>query len=234
MTIDFWLLDLKQIKPHCFDFYYQQLSEDEIKHGNSYRFTTDKNYYTISRGILKRILSSYLHISLAKKAFKYNNYGKPFLCGNELFFNVSHCKHILALAVTPDSEIGLDIEIYDKNFNNDFVSTTICTEKERSFLNRYPQNKKNEMFLKLWTMKEAYLKQAGKGFSVDPRRIELHQEFDKFENELVKIDKEVLFRKTSLRFWEIKGNYRIYCALCSNYNKVLEINSRSYEELFQG
>ena len=41
---------------------------------------------------------------------------------------------------------------------------------------KIPANKKNEIFYKIWTSKEAYIKAIGKGFSFSPDKICLDQD----------------------------------------------------------
>ena len=81
--------------------------------------------------------------------------GKPYFCGSDIFFNISHTKTKFAVAIA-DSEVGIDIE--DK---------TLTKEKMQSIAKRFflPIEAESvfdrDSFLRIWTFKEAYAKMTG-------------------------------------------------------------------------
>ncbi|GAU25199.1 hypothetical protein TSUD_150980 [Trifolium subterraneum] len=88
-----------------------------------------------------------------------------------LHFNISHTSSLIACAVTVGSPIGIDVEEKQRKLKNDILA----------FARRYFSPHEVEMlahivdpelrrleFIKLWTLKEAYVKALGRGFSASP------------------------------------------------------------------
>lgn len=85
-----------------------------------------------------------------------NEYGKLYIKGNPLFFNISHTKDAFVIALST-KEIGVDIEVkreYDKETLDKLISK--CNSKEEVV------NNSND-FIKFWTAKESFLKLIGTG-----------------------------------------------------------------------
>ncbi len=105
-------------------------------------------------------------IELAKKAISdfcgtndftiyYNENGKP-LC-DKCCFNISHKKDAVVCVVSHNN-IGIDIEyITDIKERNEYM---LMSREEAEFINFSPE-KRNERFLTIFTMKEAFVKMKG-------------------------------------------------------------------------
>lgn len=93
----------------------------------------------------------------------YNEHGKPFLVHYpEVFFNLSHCKNGIAVAVD-FSPIGIDIESF-RNSNLALLSKTMnAIETEWILASADPV----ETFTQYWTKKEAVVKMRGTGIIDD-------------------------------------------------------------------
>lgn len=92
-----------------------------------------------------------------------NEYKKPFLQEENIYFNLSHSGELVLLA-TDTQKLGIDIEkIKEAPLG---VSKKCFTDDELSWL----YNKRaNEAFYKIWTAKESVMKAFGKGFHMSPR-----------------------------------------------------------------
>lgn len=82
--------------------------------------------------------------------------GKPDFADERYFFNVSHSKDTVAIAVA-DCEVGVDIE-YPRAVSEN-LRRYCCTEDERRALAAGD----DLSFLRIWTAKESYLKLYGYG-----------------------------------------------------------------------
>src|SRR3990167_2520323 len=70
-------------------YFYKLLSNEEQERASEFLFSKDKICYILSKGVLRILLSSYLHILPIELQFAYTNYGKPYLLNNSsLKFNV--------------------------------------------------------------------------------------------------------------------------------------------------
>jgi len=111
-----------------------------------------------SEELLKKVLKKY-HIEYD---IFYNEYGKPYLKNNELYFNISHSKDYTVL-VTSNKEIGVDIQYLTFN---EKTRDRICTEEEQKIAI-------NELeFTKIWAKKEAYIKKIGIGLEYGMKNVD--------------------------------------------------------------
>ena len=113
------------------------------------------------------------------KIFNYdiikNKNGKPYLKDNNVFFNISHKKDIIGIAVSKKA-IGLDIEYIDSlKPINDSVLKHFFSNSERLHI------KSNKDLLEIWTKKEAYIKLIG-GKVVDTKKVDTFNLNVKFNN----------------------------------------------------
>lgn len=120
-----------------------------------------KNYESKARSIVAEIIFSEL---LSKKNISYNSleyynneYGKPYLKNNNLFFNISHSFDYV-ITIISNKEIGIDIEKIRKTPLN--VINQFATEKEKEYILSSSKNIEERIF-KIYTLKEAYFKMLG-------------------------------------------------------------------------
>ena len=93
----------------------------------------------------------------------YNEHGKPFLSHYpNVFFNISHCKNGIAVAVD-FSPVGIDIESFRKSNLSLINKTMNPTEAEWIRASSEPV----EAFTQYWTKKEAVVKLRGTGLVDD-------------------------------------------------------------------
>ncbi len=96
----------------------------------------------------------------------YGANGKPCLANREdLHFNISHSGRYVVCAVS-DAEVGIDVET--NAALRPAVLRRCFTETEQEWI-----GDNRERFIRLWTMKEAYMKLIGSGLSLPAIDIEL-------------------------------------------------------------
>lgn len=76
-------------------------------------------------------------------------------------FNISHSHDTIAVAITSEGHIGLDIEQHRERKNMHKIAQTFFSAQENQWLNQqpYPMN----AFWQLWTLRESALKLYAKG-----------------------------------------------------------------------
>lgn len=95
--------------------------------------------------------------------FEYNEHGKPSLKNHpEIFFNISHCKAVVACAVG-NEPIGIDVEMRGRY--KEPLARHVLSEEE--FARVQASDDMDLEFTKYWTQKEALLKLIGTGVSTD-------------------------------------------------------------------
>jgi 4'-phosphopantetheinyl transferase len=106
-------------------------------------------------------------ISYRDASFSYGASGKPYLCGRELCFSLSHAGE-LAVCVLSDCEVGADIEQLSRfdgrEAQMERIARKVMTEEERQL---WQKNPSGEALVRLWTKKESYAKHIGAGLSCD-------------------------------------------------------------------
>lgn len=141
----------------------------------SFYFTNDMIRFVQRRYLLKSILAMYLQMEIKDIRLKYNDFGKPELLENknDLYFNISHTIDLIVLAFSRNNELGVDIEVVEKDDVDLMINKDIFTDKEMSYFSNLDFQRKKELFYKLWTKKEAYLKAIGTGISKSLNSIEI-------------------------------------------------------------
>lgn len=97
------------------------------------------------------------NIDLSKKIICLNEYGKPYLKGTNLYFNLSHSKNMAAVALS-NCKVGIDIEAELCCHQLDALSNKILSPLEAG---EYKRANGREYLTAKWTQKEAYYKMLG-------------------------------------------------------------------------
>lgn len=90
--------------------------------------------------------------------FSYGSSGKPFLKDYpDIFFNISHCRKGIAVAVS-DSPVGIDIE--EIQFDQDLAAAVLSPDEFAAVIS---SEDPAIGFTEIWTRKESFLKLTGEG-----------------------------------------------------------------------
>jgi len=122
-----------------------------------YRHAQSAFAYVLGRKLLQEGLEK-LGIDKEKiTEITYNDHQKPEL--KEVFFNISHSENVVVCALTQDCSIGVDIELKEPRYFDNFSS--FFSKKEWNFI----QNGNNQLqnFHFLWRRKESIIKAKGRG-----------------------------------------------------------------------
>lgn len=85
---------------------------------------------------------------------------------NQINFNLSHSRGFMLLAVTRGREVGVDIELIDREFATSEVAERFFSRREILSLRRQPNHLQTQAFFNCWTRKEAYIKARGEGLTL--------------------------------------------------------------------
>ena len=144
------------------------LDEQERKRTARFYFAPDKVRFSVCHANMRRILGSYLRKPPESLVYREAEGGKPELVLTEaelpLRFNLSHSKSIALLAVSPDSEVGVDVEDI-RPIERD-VATRFFSPTEIASLAPLDGEAWFEAFYRCWTRKEAILKVEGMGLRI--------------------------------------------------------------------
>ena len=129
-----------------------------------------KDQHTHAHRLLRECLKYYgIHYTESTTVVK-GQYGKPMLEEyQDIHFNLSHADGICACIVS-DRECGIDCEKI-RDFRPG-VLKRVFSEQEQEFFGSVPDDEKNSVFFRLWTLKEAYIKAIGTGLSFPMNKAE--------------------------------------------------------------
>ncbi len=166
--IDLWRIDLDKER-HNTQKLLSYLSDSELDKAGRIPEGINKDRFIVSRGILRQLLSSYLHYDPSAIPLGSNKHGKPEIARDKLStpveFNTSHSGNLILIAVTRNTEVGVDIESLREVKRLDKIIDRYYTQAERSFVSSCASEKKNDAFFYIWTSKEAVIKARGLGVS---------------------------------------------------------------------
>lgn len=130
--------------------------------------------FVIARGALRFLLSSYLKTKPEQIIFHQNQYGKLYVDGSPLQFNISHSHDLILLVFALIKPVGIDVEFMREG--NDFldIAQKFFSQDEVTKIFALSCAQQNKAFFNCWTRKEAFIKGLGMGmftsldkFSVD-------------------------------------------------------------------
>lgn len=95
-------------------------------------------------------------------------YGKPYVSCNShnVEFSISHTNNASFLAISQTVRVGIDVAMQSVDDSHE-IAALLFTRHERSMLNRASAAERAEMFLRIWTAKEAFAKLLGVGMALD-------------------------------------------------------------------
>lgn len=169
-----WFATLKSLQGRM-ERYRALLDADELIRAERYRFDTDRERYILGHGLLREVLGKQLDADPKELALLRGEFGKPYLNGDPVHFNLSDTKDavLVALAGRP---IGADIETMNRNTDHERVADHYFTTPEVESIKAAPDGKRR--FLELWTRKEAVLKACGVGLMDDLHSLNVGEVFN--------------------------------------------------------
>ncbi len=145
-----------------FDYFYKTLPDYRKEKTDKIKYKKEKLLSVGAWVLLSYALKKEGLINIPE--IRFSEKGKPFFPkATDIHFNISHSGEWVMCAVS-DSPVGCDVEktasidlgIADKYFN----------KEEREYIISQPQSLKTDAFFRLWTLKESFLKNIGKGLTV--------------------------------------------------------------------
>lgn len=99
--------------------------------------------------------------------------GKPYFENGELHFNVSHSGEYLAIAISK-SAVGIDIQ-ETKNIREGMYRKVVQPQEQELI----GENRQND-FLRLWSLKESFVKAEGKGLRISMKDYYFEKENNRY------------------------------------------------------
>jgi 4'-phosphopantetheinyl transferase len=177
-------LSIEVIDPRDLGRWRGLLDEHERERADRLRFTADREAFIAAHALLRAMLGDAAGQRPAEWRFVTDPLGKPRLApngaGRGLFFNLAHARGCVACVLARD-EVGVDVELADRDADLAIAHRSFAPLEVDAIRLAAPE-RRGEVFLRLWTLKEAFIKATGEGlrrdlasfaFSLDPVRLTL-------------------------------------------------------------
>ena len=136
---------------------FDELDGEERARVARFRWEEARRRWAASHAILRRILEGYTAVPAAALSFSRGEFGKPYLAGSPVHFNMSDSGDRALYAVTLYAEIGVDVERV-REIDGAGISRRFLPASEAAAVRDDPA-----AFFHVWTRREAYLKCIGVG-----------------------------------------------------------------------
>jgi len=142
------------------------LPDDEIARAARFRFEKNQREHLVTRALLRSVLSRYRpEVEPRAWRWKLGEHGKPFVdppCG--IFFNVSNHPEMVVCAIAQTEGVGVDVEPIARGPEIVDIADTVFAPEEIAGLT-------DDRAVTFWTVKEAWIKALGLGFSAPVREM---------------------------------------------------------------
>lgn len=141
---------------------YAQASEGRRKRADKFVFLDDSKRCLCSELLMRYSLFTDRGIRFTGEP-ALGKYGKPFIqIAEDFFFSVSHSGKWVVIAYGP-LQVGADVEIIKSGKSS--IAKDCFTQSEMKYVFESGDEYADERFIKLWTLKESYIKYLGTGLS---------------------------------------------------------------------
>jgi 4'-phosphopantetheinyl transferase len=156
--------------PLLLDHYGTMLTPPETCALNKITSERKRHESLVTRALARFVLAGCCGVAPKAVQFFSTPHGKPGLLPGvsslPVQFNLSHCQGLVGCAVTLGADIGLDMEDTHRKVNMDLAGRFFSPLDIRQLEQAGDTVAKQDRFVDLWTLKEAYVKAVGKGLSL--------------------------------------------------------------------
>ncbi|MEU4168924.1 4'-phosphopantetheinyl transferase superfamily protein [Streptomyces sp. NPDC026665] len=119
----------------------------------------------VSRMVLKHTAAAVLQVPAHRLDLATLPGGRPVLrgLGADLQVSLAHTDELIVAGVSRTGRLGVDAEPAGRRISFEALREHVCTAEEARLLATLPEEERAQAFLRLWTLKEAYVKALGHG-----------------------------------------------------------------------
>lgn len=140
------------------------LSKEDIRESRLIGSERNRRLYVAGRGMLRTIISEYINTQPQCIEIERDINGRPKLSkclgDHALSFNLSHSEDVILCAFARHVTLGVDVQYAHRV---PVCADALLLRDERDLIYRAPEPLQAEMFLRIWTLKEAFLKATSRG-----------------------------------------------------------------------
>lgn len=142
------------------------LDPDELIHADRFRRATTRNQHIVGRAMARRLLGDN-DVAPQTIQFTEGQYGKPQVVlpsAAKQPFNIAHTDGLVLCGIADQHVelVGVDVESIRRRTSTD-LAERYFSAPEIEFLRSQPMEDQKYFFLRIWTLKEAFIKAIGTG-----------------------------------------------------------------------
>lgn len=165
-TVDVDAVDAERLHP--------LLSADDAARAERLSPGPARRRFVAARGTLRAGLGELSGLEPASLLLTAGAHGKPELAdGGRIRFNVSHSGRLALVAVALGREVGVDVERVRPRSRLDAIARRCFSAAERRALAEGAEGDRLELFYRLWTAREAFVKATGRGLAAAAESFEV-------------------------------------------------------------
>jgi len=140
----------------------------EHRRARRYEFDADRRRHLAGRALVRLVLSRHYGRAPRDLSITEGPHGKPRLPDvpdgdPTLHFNIAHTDDVVVAAFSRTHPVGIDVEPLNREVDVEALAERVLTDTERQRWRALPAARRRDVFLHLWTCKEAFLKATGQG-----------------------------------------------------------------------
>jgi 4'-phosphopantetheinyl transferase len=146
-----------------------ELSIGEMAESRRFKFEVHRRRFLATHLLRRRVLADYLGTRPGLLAFRYGAKGKPELAAESagnLSFNETESDGVAVVAVARSRSLGVDIERLHRVPEADSIVSSFGSALEKDAFASLRPEERQDLFLRWWTGKEAFVKALGESLSM--------------------------------------------------------------------
>lgn len=180
LMINVWSANVSSDRPGELENRCQRwLTAEEIERADRFRVPTARNQHVVGRG-MSRCLLAMADCGVGVEGrppvcepkeivFSFTQYGKPYVVAPAPLarpFNVAHTDGMVLFADTDCGMIGVDVERLSRRTDVGLAQRYFAKPEVEYVMDHRDDDQRIRSFLRVWTLKEAFIKAIGTGLSM--------------------------------------------------------------------
>jgi 4'-phosphopantetheinyl transferase len=146
------------------------LNDEERAQHQRYIPPAKRHEYLVTRVLVRTVLGKALGRAPAALRFVRNEWGCPALepdsYSSPIHFNISHTDGLVVCLVSTEYRVGVDTELLARAPALLGLAPRVFAPAELSDLDALPEDERAQRAVRLWTLKESYIKARGMGLAL--------------------------------------------------------------------
>ncbi|MEL6108668.1 MAG: 4'-phosphopantetheinyl transferase superfamily protein [Planctomycetota bacterium] len=154
-----------RLETHCESL----LDSEELAAADRFRVATARNQHVVGRGMVRWLLGG-ASVPPQRIRFGCGDHGKPFVvepAAARQPFNIAHTDGLVLCGIADNETlelVGVDVEPMNRRTTTD-LAERYFSPPEVAALRAQPNHEQKRFFLRIWTLKESFIKALGTGLS---------------------------------------------------------------------